>query len=103
MIVLRAHYTMDVFTGVVVALLVGSYADRWVAADRSVARPSGVVIGCRQRHEMRHAHLLEEGRRLRRPALGVALDLAVALDERGRRSGCSRSRAGRCAAAVGKR
>ena len=28
-IVLRAHYTMDVFTGVVVALLVGAYADRW--------------------------------------------------------------------------
>jgi hypothetical protein len=28
-IVLRAHYTMDVFTGVVVALLVGVYADRW--------------------------------------------------------------------------
>jgi hypothetical protein len=28
-IVLRAHYTMDVFTGVVVALLVNAYADRW--------------------------------------------------------------------------
>jgi hypothetical protein len=28
-IVLRAHYTMDVFTGVVVALLVDVYADRW--------------------------------------------------------------------------
>jgi PAP2 superfamily C-terminal len=28
-IVLRAHYTMDVFTGVVVALLVGAYGDRW--------------------------------------------------------------------------
>jgi hypothetical protein len=28
-IVLRAHYTMDVFTGVVVALLVGAYADQW--------------------------------------------------------------------------
>jgi hypothetical protein len=28
-IVLRAHYTMDVFTGVVVALLVASQADRW--------------------------------------------------------------------------
>src|SRR5206468_2286607 len=28
-IVARAHYTMDVFTGVVVALLIGSYADRW--------------------------------------------------------------------------
>jgi hypothetical protein len=28
-IVLRAHYTMDVFTGVVVALLVGAYADTW--------------------------------------------------------------------------
>jgi len=28
-IVLRAHYTMDVFTGVVVALLVDAYADRW--------------------------------------------------------------------------
>lgn len=28
-IALRAHYTMDVFTGVVVALLVNAYADRW--------------------------------------------------------------------------
>jgi hypothetical protein len=28
-IVLRAHYTMDVFTGVVVVLLVRAYADRW--------------------------------------------------------------------------
>jgi len=28
-IVLRAHYTMDVFTGVVVALLIGAYADHW--------------------------------------------------------------------------
>jgi hypothetical protein len=28
-IVLRAHYTMDVFTGVVVVLLVDSHADRW--------------------------------------------------------------------------
>jgi hypothetical protein len=28
-IVLRAHYTMDVFTGIVVAILVGAYADRW--------------------------------------------------------------------------
>jgi len=28
-IILRAHYTMDVFTGVVVALLVNAYADRW--------------------------------------------------------------------------
>jgi hypothetical protein len=28
-IVLRAHYTMDVFTGVVVALLIGAFADRW--------------------------------------------------------------------------
>lgn len=31
-LVLRAHYTMDVFTGVVVALLIACYADRW--ADR---------------------------------------------------------------------
>ncbi len=43
-IVLRAHYTMDVFTGVVVALLVGSYAgtwsrpiDRWLARLASLA------------------------------------------------------------------
>ncbi len=28
-IILRAHYTMDVFTGIVVALLVNAYADRW--------------------------------------------------------------------------
>jgi hypothetical protein len=28
-IVLRAHYTMDVFTGVVVALLINAYADQW--------------------------------------------------------------------------
>jgi hypothetical protein len=28
-IVLRAHYTMDVFTGVVVALLINAYADLW--------------------------------------------------------------------------
>jgi hypothetical protein len=28
-IILRAHYTMDVFTGLVVALLMGAYADRW--------------------------------------------------------------------------
>jgi len=28
-IILRAHYTMDVFTGVVVALLVNAYAARW--------------------------------------------------------------------------
>jgi hypothetical protein len=28
-IVLRAHYTMDVFTGIVVALLIGGYADTW--------------------------------------------------------------------------
>ena len=28
-IVLRAHYTMDVFTGVIVALLINAYADRW--------------------------------------------------------------------------
>ena len=44
-IVLRAHYTMDVFTGVVVALLVGAYADRWSRPidqwlDR-LASPSG--------------------------------------------------------------
>lgn len=28
-LVLRAHYTMDVFTGVVVALLIRAHADRW--------------------------------------------------------------------------
>ncbi len=28
-IVLRAHYTMDVFTGIVVALLINAYADCW--------------------------------------------------------------------------
>ncbi len=28
-IVLRAHYTMDVFTGVAVALLIGAYAQAW--------------------------------------------------------------------------
>jgi hypothetical protein len=28
-IILRAHYTMDVFTGVVVALLIHAHADRW--------------------------------------------------------------------------
>jgi hypothetical protein len=44
-IVLRAHYTMDVFTGVAVALLVGAYADRWARPidqwfDR-LASPSG--------------------------------------------------------------
>jgi hypothetical protein len=44
-IVLRAHYTMDVFTGVVVALLVNAYADRWARPidhwlDR-LASPSG--------------------------------------------------------------
>ncbi len=44
-IVLRAHYTMDVFTGVVVALLVNAYADRWARPidqwfDRLVS-PSG--------------------------------------------------------------
>jgi hypothetical protein len=38
-IVLRAHYTMDVFTGVVVALLVGAYADRWARPiDQGLAR-----------------------------------------------------------------
>ena len=38
-IVLRAHYTMDVFTGVVVALLVGAYADRWSRPiDQRLAR-----------------------------------------------------------------
>jgi hypothetical protein len=44
-IVLRAHYTMDVFTGVVVALLVGAYADQWarpidLGLER-LASPSG--------------------------------------------------------------
>ena len=44
-IVLRAHYTMDVFTGVVVALLINAYADRWARPidhwlDR-LASPSG--------------------------------------------------------------
>ncbi len=28
-IVLRAHYTMDVFTGLIVALLIRAHADRW--------------------------------------------------------------------------
>jgi hypothetical protein len=28
-IVLRAHYTMDVFTGLVVALMIRAYADQW--------------------------------------------------------------------------
>ena len=38
-IVLRAHYTMDVFTGVVVALLVDAYADRWARPiDQWLAR-----------------------------------------------------------------
>jgi hypothetical protein len=38
-IVLRAHYTMDVFTGVVVALLVGAHADGWSRPiDRRLAR-----------------------------------------------------------------
>jgi hypothetical protein len=38
-IVLRAHYTMDVFTGVVVALLVDSHADRWARPiDHGLAR-----------------------------------------------------------------
>ena len=38
-IVLRAHYTMDVFTGVVVAFLVGAYADRWSRPiDQRLAR-----------------------------------------------------------------
>jgi hypothetical protein len=40
-IVLRAHYTMDVFTGVIVALLVNTYADRWASlVDRWLARLS---------------------------------------------------------------
>ena len=28
-IILRAHYTMDVFTGVVMALLINAYAAQW--------------------------------------------------------------------------
>ena len=49
-IILRAHYTMDVFTGVVVALLINAYAARWARPidqwlDRMAAlrspRPSG--------------------------------------------------------------
>jgi hypothetical protein len=37
-IVLRAHYTMDVFTGIVVALLINAYADGW-------ARPIDYGLG----------------------------------------------------------
>jgi membrane-associated phospholipid phosphatase len=47
-IVLRAHYTMDVFTGVVVALLINAYVDRWARPidqwfDRPIAPASAVV------------------------------------------------------------
>jgi hypothetical protein len=48
-IVLRAHYTMDVFTGVVVAMLIGGHADRWAQPiDRwlaRMARPAAVASG----------------------------------------------------------
>ena len=47
-IVLRAHYTMDVFTGVVVALLVGAYADRWARPiDQGLARLASFGLGSR--------------------------------------------------------
>jgi hypothetical protein len=45
-IVLRAHYTMDVFTGVVVALLVGAYADRWARPiDQGLGRLASFGLG----------------------------------------------------------
>src|SRR5262249_40453042 len=38
-IVLRAHYTMDVFAGVIVALLIRTQADRWAQPiDRALCR-----------------------------------------------------------------
>jgi hypothetical protein len=41
-LVLRAHYTMDVFTGAVTALFAASLADRWAPAlDRLMSRPRG--------------------------------------------------------------
>ena len=45
-IVLRAHYTMDVFTGVIVALLIRAHADRWAEPiDRYLARVSSFRAG----------------------------------------------------------
>jgi hypothetical protein len=46
-IILRAHYTMDVFTGIAVALLIGAYADRWArpidqGLDRLGSRPESL-------------------------------------------------------------
>ena len=39
-LVLRAHYTMDVFAGAVTALFVAELAGRWAPAlDRDLARP----------------------------------------------------------------
>jgi len=39
-LILRAHYTMDVFTGVLAALLVASFLERLSAPiDRLLARP----------------------------------------------------------------
>ena len=46
-IVLRAHYTMDVFTGVVVALLDPGSRRSVGAADRSGARPPGLWFASR--------------------------------------------------------
>ena len=57
-LILRAHYTMDVFTGAVAALFVAQLAARWAPAfDRALAR-FGQVRRLRTPHaELRTSHL----------------------------------------------
>ena len=57
-LILRAHYTMDVFTGAVAVLFVAQVAARWAPAfDRALAR-FGQVRRFRSPHtELRTSHL----------------------------------------------
>ena len=63
-IVLRAHYTMDVFTGARRGPADPGSCRPMGAADRSGARPPGLLVLVAEHDELRVADLLEERRRL---------------------------------------